>query len=72
MEEAKATGKTLVELNLGYFNDEFWKELIEYWNSEAHRHRSNVGSQNRQQLKTLHSAGAKGFDEWEEVQIFSL
>ena len=68
--DAKKEGKTLLEVNPVYFNDAFWRELVEYWTSEAHTRRSNVASQNRKKLKTLHSAGAKSFTEIEEVRNY--
>lgn len=70
--DAKKTGKSLLEVNPGDWSDEWWKDAVEYWEGEAHKHRSNVAAQNRKKLKTLHSAGAKSFVELEDVTICSL
>ncbi|KAK1389929.1 hypothetical protein POM88_018107 [Heracleum sosnowskyi] len=65
--DAKQLNKTLFEVNPGIFDDDFWKELVEYWMSKAHGHLSEVGSKNREKIKNLHSAGAKSFTEMEDV-----
>ncbi|KAK1356776.1 hypothetical protein POM88_050032 [Heracleum sosnowskyi] len=54
-----------VQSEIKHTLNEFWKELVEYWSSKALTHRSNVGSKNRENLKTLHSADAKSFTDME-------
>lgn len=67
--DAKNKNCSLVDVDQGYFDDDFWKELVEYWNSEAHTRRSRVAAENRQKLQHLHSSGAKSFTEMEDVSV---
>ncbi|KAK1361092.1 hypothetical protein POM88_045566 [Heracleum sosnowskyi] len=56
------TGLSDEELCPSYFHPNFWDGLLNFWNSETHKHRAEVGSKNRQKVDTLHSAGAKAFE----------
>ena len=63
----KETGKSAKDLRPGYFQGPFWENLLKYWDSDTHKHRSKVGSQNREKVETLHTAGAKSFEAIEMV-----
>lgn len=52
-----------------YFHPDLWDGLLKYWNSEAHKHRAAVGSQNRKKVDTLHSAGAMPFEAHEMEMV---
>ncbi|KAK1388633.1 hypothetical protein POM88_016811 [Heracleum sosnowskyi] len=56
------TGLPSTDLWPSYFHPILWDELLKYWDSEGHKHRSNVGAKNREKVQTLHSAGAKAFE----------
>ncbi|KAK1399093.1 hypothetical protein POM88_008956 [Heracleum sosnowskyi] len=56
------TGLSDEQLCPSYFHPNFWDGLLKFWNSEAHKHRAEVGSKNRQKVDTLHSAGTKAFE----------
>ncbi|KAK1395431.1 hypothetical protein POM88_014487 [Heracleum sosnowskyi] len=56
------TGLPANDLCPSYFHPILWDELLKYWDSEGHKHRSNVGAKNQEKLLTLHSAGAKSFE----------
>ena len=58
----KETGKSAKDLRPGYFQSPLWENLLKYWDSDTHKHRSKVGSQNRENVETLHTAGAKSFE----------
>lgn len=64
----KETGLPAEYLRLSYFNPILWDQLVKYWNNECHKHRSKVRSNNRNEVFTLHSAGAKSFEAIEIVR----
>ncbi|KAK1405015.1 hypothetical protein POM88_004620 [Heracleum sosnowskyi] len=53
-EDAKKYNKTILEVNPGDWEDEWWKDAAEYWEGEAHKHRSTVATGNRKKLKMGH------------------
>ncbi|KAK1372413.1 hypothetical protein POM88_028606 [Heracleum sosnowskyi] len=56
------TGLPMKDLRPSYFHPILWDELLKFWDSEVHKHRSDVGAKNREKVQTLHSAGAKAFE----------
>ena len=67
VKKKKETGKSAKELRPKYFQAPLWDNLLKYWDSEGHRHRSQVGAKNREKVETLHTAGAKSFEAVEMV-----
>lgn len=68
VKKRKKTGLPDEELCPSYFHPDLWDGLLKYWNSEGHKHRAAVGSQNRNKVDTLHSAGAMPFEAHEMVK----
>lgn len=66
----EVTGLPGKDLRPSYLHPILWEQLLKYWDSEGHKHRSEVGSNNRKQVETLHSAGAKPFEAIEMVESF--
>lgn len=65
--KSKKLKKTLLEVKPDYFNDLVWAGMVEFWNSEDHVKRSQIAVDNRKKVTTLHSAGARSFQEVEKV-----
>lgn len=63
------TGLTAEDLRPSYFHPILWDQLLKFWDSEVHKHRSDVGAKNRKKVMTLHSAGAKPFEAVEMVTL---
>lgn len=63
------TGLSAEELRPHYFHPTLWEQLLKYWDSEGHKHRSDVRAKNRKKVLTLHSAGAKSFEAVEMVNL---
>ncbi|KAK1375614.1 hypothetical protein POM88_031807 [Heracleum sosnowskyi] len=60
--EEHETGLPASDLRPSYLHPILWDELVKYWNTDAHKHKSEVGANNRKKVSTLHSAGAKSFE----------
>lgn len=71
-QDSKTYNKPIIDCNPGDWSDGWWKEACEYWGGKDHAHRSKVAAENRQKLKSLHSAGAKSFTELEDVKTCSV
>ena len=66
--KSKEQGVSKLSLKPDYWNIIFWKDLLNYWETnEGHLHRSEVGAANRQRVERLHSAGARSFNRVREV-----
>lgn len=63
------TGLPTTDLRPSYFHPILWEQLLKYWESKGHKHRSDVGAKNRKKVLTLHSAGAKSFEAVEIVKL---
>ncbi|KAK1386669.1 hypothetical protein POM88_014847 [Heracleum sosnowskyi] len=61
------TGLPAKDLRPSYFHPILWDELLKFWDSEVHKHRSDVGAKNREKFQTLHIAGAKAFEAIEMI-----
>jgi hypothetical protein len=67
----KEEGKTKLSQKPPYWSEAFWRDLINYWETnEGHLHRAKVGSTNRQRVERLHSAGARSFNAVKNVITF--
>lgn len=66
------TGLPSNDLRPSYFHPIMWDELLKYWDSEGHKHQSDVRAKNRKKVLTLHSAGAKAFEAVEMVKLFFI
>ncbi|XP_063942818.1 uncharacterized protein LOC108203253 [Daucus carota subsp. sativus] len=56
VKKMKETGRSAKELRPGYFQPPLWENLLKYWDSEGHKHRSQVGAKNGEKMETLHTA----------------
>ena len=63
--------KQLLEVKPSYFSDPVWEGMVHFLESDEHKLRSDKGKANRQKVTTLHSAGARSFQQVEKVTFTS-
>lgn len=68
---ARETGVSKLSLKPPYWSETFWKDLLNYWETnEGHLRRAKVGAENRLRVERLHSAGARSFNSVKAVIKF--
>lgn len=66
-ENSKKLKKPMLEVKHIYFSELVWEGMDRLLESEQHKLRSDKGKANQKSVTTLHSAGARSFQQVEKV-----